>query len=386
MFSNVTNISYTVHFNWEWVVDYAISSLCSDSGNIKKLCKFSDLSLVQELKLEGHRVKPSYALFRIEMSLNNNSKRSFSIWASSQAFSIVDSKDSLYRKLNEYGISYLMPSTTLLPWDLDSIDDIRKLMNDEDFATSQLVLKSAIGSGGSGIYFVSSEQDVLNVIRNHAKKAKLYEGFIDNLITWYGNVPSWSLQRRINVVTTKNNRKTQVRVYVVICDKVCYIYNQFEVRIPLWNKSKEQFSTGIEDDIINDNDAVPYNQNRDKIATERFLIEEIEELKDSKECIFGTVFKAMQHLNQDLIQFTDDSSSFNDHYCIGIAAIDLVLENHETKQSAYILEFNNNPAMPSVNKQMSLKYKQHLFEFVRGLVMLSIDKKSAEKFNFSIVQ
>lgn len=54
---------------------------------------------------------------------------------------------------------------------------------------------------------------------------------------------------------------------------------------------------------------------------------------------------------------------------LGVVGIDLVVDE---AHRPYILEFNNNPAMPPPNKCMSENYRHHLVNFIRATVSLGL--------------
>jgi hypothetical protein len=92
----------------------------------------------------------------------------------------------------------------------------------------------------------------------------------------------------------------------------------------------------------------------------------------------------------------DNSAKYNEglitnHCNMAVAGVDIILHdisssldfnNHDVNSSdeeisrpklvPKILELNNNPAMPSVDKKMSDMYKRHLVSFVGNLISLGL--------------
>ena len=209
VFHSDSILHYTSHHNWSWVLDGAIRQLCSDQGKLNitsRICaRYRDLPSQCSINNSGKRSRIKYALFRVEMTGNVDSKGEDislegsgsavyrSVWATSLAFAFLDPKDALYRHLKSQNANHLMPKTILLDWDVNNINDI------DNLPSSPALLKAALGSGGFGLYFVNNKQDVLSIIRKHADRARSYPGFLDSLRSDYGgNVPSWSLQALIN--------------------------------------------------------------------------------------------------------------------------------------------------------------------------------------------
>ena len=151
----------------------------SPSSSIKQCRTLRELPS-QKCKKE----KSTYALFRVE-KIDTCNNKIYCNWVSSTAFIELDFKDSLYSKLKTNNDENTMPMTTLLEWDISSIDDIYWDFNCLDQTTSNncVLLKSACGSGGFGLYKCFSKSDIFQVIKYHADMAKSHDGFIQNLQT-----------------------------------------------------------------------------------------------------------------------------------------------------------------------------------------------------------
>ena len=516
LFSN-SSVDYTAHHNWLWVLNAAINQLCNDesveiTARLRNSCK--ELPSQSSLK-KPEKVK--YALFRVEVTENSSLLLSsstcprspcVSAWATSLAFAFLDPKDALYRELLLQNAGHLMPKTSLLNWDIDSLDEIGEL------PSSPALLKASLGSGGFGLYFVSNCVDVLSIIRAHSARARSFDGFLDSLRRDHGgDVPCWSLQSLVNsyrvlgvsnIVPPKSSKewntsqaanisidnilsnqaagnndndrislisdceinlrkkRCQIRVYVVFCGGHLYMYNTFEARMPSWdvdldevltppskmisrknssesgtsdppiyagdqNKSSTTKSTSgetesnhripenktlldstsekkilsveeFEEYCCSTSGARPYNKDRNKSVTERFIFDELDDLlfTDAKHAVGNCVRDAMNALKipileQTLLESYNESMNHK-HQEMAIAGIDLMLEISEENSNnekstvrapvltAYILEINNNPAMAGEDKKMSFKYKDHLISFVKNLLLLGLNEMTSEGF------
>jgi hypothetical protein len=228
----------------------------------------------------------------------------------------------------------------------------------------------------------------------------------------------------------QKGKRCQIRVYVVSCGSQMYMYETFESRIPSWDvdlddaltSSSSTFTsshmnaadTPSSESEINDinveteekiltieeferyccegTNARPYNKDRNKSVTDRFVFDELEELLIGKEIVQTCVHDAMialkiPILNQikghsDVIKndecLHNNDKFYSKHSEMAIAGIDLMLEvpsgqqNDSPVLTAYILEINNNPAMAGESKRMSELYKEHLIDFAKNLIQLGL--------------
>lgn len=422
-------IFYSAHFNWYHTVCKAVGLLASEfdieEENVNEV-RFKDLPTIQSYLVSSHlsKVRPNYSLFRVEVKIVGTSSSIVNIhstWADSQAFSFLDAKDSLFQELERQNLQDLMPKTILIPWDVKTEDQLTVILNSDVLPHPNNLLKSAVGSGGSALYFVNTLSDVLEVVKSHANRAMQFEGFIDGLKkSNNGKVPSWSIQRLISpVYSLKHSCKTQVRVYVVKCMNSLYICNSFEVRLPYWDNTStclEEFNSSsrsdnvnlqrsdIESILVGEGCAIPYNEGRNKSETQRFHLDEIDDLSGSYMAIHTVVSTAFKALATP-IQINDDNESNqydfhrNNQFKtnrIAVAGIDVVVEIACKSTSdlhdkhirngfrAYIIEVNSNPALASPDKRMSDKYKAHLDNFIYGIVKLGLNA-SVDSYNESAI-
>ena len=287
-----------------------------------------------------------------------------------------------------------------------------------------------------------------------------------------------------------STKRCQIRVYVVSCGLHLYMYDTYEARLPSWNidlegvltaassaqgvslnttttttpsQSKERMTQEIISetqesvDSLGDSaeetmtvdefetyccsggNARPYNQERNKSITERFIFEELPDLEFAKETVGNCVRDAMKALHVPILHQMNANSQVANPTEVGvihrsdsgrlhnltsiekstlsdklqngctsnlndksptemaICGIDLMLEIVENgfigeeekflKSSkpefrAFILEVNNNPAMASNGKLMSIKYRNHLIQFVKNSLLLGLGESNMRDLNF----
>lgn len=378
---------YTAHHNWAWIVALGLADLGAEA----KAAIAASSSRKQEAQTkaeEGRTVtrcsrardlpsqqqgRPAYALFRVE----SGSEAERGVWCTSTALEFLDAKDALYEHLP----AEAMPDTLLLDWDCISDDgSIEKFLLTHD----KVLLKAALGSGGSGLYFVDSCEAVLAVLKGHAARAQREDGFLDKLrLDNGGRVPRWSLQTLLTPVLV-GGRKSQVRAYIVFIEDDdqphCYFYSCFEVRLPNWEAeiATADYTTmdDYEREVCGGSDAVPYNRGRIKADTERLLLSECAELTGAQEAIEKTLTSAFRVLRSELT--TRKGISNSAYVKVAVVGVDLLLEHcgggaEDSSLVASILEVNNNPAMANPLKhRMSLLYKEHLGTFFHDLTELSM--------------
>ena len=353
--------------------------------------------------------------------------------------------------------------------------------------------------------------DIEHLVYNHRLIAEKKEGFMEDLSkTFYGtsssNVLCWSLQDvisgvRVNsptsitsagaaavgcsggtgdadVVTAHTSasassavtssirtcvddvnkavkRRCQVRVHQVMIKDELFLYNSYEVRLPMWDEDLDglleyeynlynnnnnrnnsngssndynsscknihipQWTNSLENDYCGNGHARPYNEQRNKTETERYLLSELPELQGGCQeavtsCVRGLfeklkpVFVSRYHASkmvgpagthaemsnvfdttvilQSLRNPTSSSTSCATTTAAAAAArgirnltdaaiigVDLVLTKENGEFSAHIVEINNNPAMPSSDgKKMSSKYRDHLSQLVGSMMHLAM--------------
>lgn len=393
------SLHYTAHHNWAWVLGEAIECLHNDSIECKLELRFSNLPS-QQISKE----KPTYALFRVELTGSTDIIKSY---ASSLCFAYLDPKDALYLEMKEVNVEHCMPKSLLLEWDREEVIDV------SIFPSNPALLKASLGSGGFGLYFVYSSHDITEVIKSHKARAERVEGFLDGLRRDYTTIPHWSLQQLVPSVRVANqNRKCQLRAYVVECNGNLYLFNEYEVRIPCWDidldavladelrRSKElpadsntdgdlanRWSYEVENECCGRGNARPYNEQRNKGKTERYLLDEIPELVGCRGAMTRVLRESMKAMKQKILSKSCGDTSSSSKSSMAIAGVDLLVARKTPSElaagdptdlfNAYIVEINNNPAMPHPEKHMSSRYRQHLVTLVSSILKLGI-KAAAE--------
>lgn len=143
------------HFNWDWIVCIAANEISQSDyitpvstdknilntvqpSNITKV-SFRQLYSVQRQKClhPEVKIKPSYALFRLEITEAIELPEKLSsepdirgVWADSDAFSFLDAKDSLFRHLKTVGYENAMPPTIMIPWDVTDRNELNRICDD----------------------------------------------------------------------------------------------------------------------------------------------------------------------------------------------------------------------------------------------------------------
>lgn len=400
---------YCSHYNWHWVIADALENYSSRVVHCKS---YRDLP-----SQKASKAPRRYSLFNVELFSTIN-KKWYGAWCISPGFEFLDAKDALYKQFLKYRFQSVMPRTSLISWDSSNEDDIG------DLPSIPALLKAALGSGGYGIYYVYNKSDALRIIKNHAKKALSVPDFHKKLIETYHQVPDWSLQDIIPSTLINNDQKCQIRAYIVLCNRHLYLYQTFEIRIPHWREidafsdidlsSHEADFFSFEDEIPTDihNRSRPYNYGRVKTSTQRHLLSEFEELRDKTGILTDMLVKAFSALEQCILENTPPAMPFelkplslsswsvNDVHddfmhesitnhlnTVAIAGIDIML--HRDTNVPYIVEINNNPAMPTKGKNMSQEYALHLPLLLRNILNLSVTTAAlnhstlmADKYNF----
>lgn len=281
-------------------------------------------------------------------------------------------------------VEYL-PATMLLPWDLTETADIV-------WSEFPALLKAPLGSGGNSLYLVQSVEDVVSIVSSHALQARSTPGFLDSLQLQYHRIPSWSLQRIVPSLRI-NNQKCQFRVYLIALNDEIYAYHQIEVRIPTWNDQQStdaNISTALAFDQIMcaNSTALPYNHNRVKTETKRVLLKElngldIDRIQTNIRDLMTRAFSSLQHHFQLTFHHHSKKSHFflpSFHLCeLAVGGVDVMVDGD---YRPFIVEMNNNPAMPSSNKQMSSAYRAHLITFVKELIAFGMNRNNHDHSSF----
>lgn len=393
---------FTCHHNWRWVVEAGCERCCDGLLDSTKVSRFKELP--------GYQMAiKTYALFRLD--IRSASETLLRVGTTNVCMEHLDPKDALFRIMDNEVYRSCMPMNYLISWDAESFSFIP--------AQFPMLLKAPLGSGGYGLYYVYNWEDVRQLLNGHKRRAEKEVNFLDSLRNDYGEVPSWSLQRIIPSVKYIFNgipRKCQFRGYLVICHGKLFLYKHYEVRMPLWNididntirrehelyknsalqsssmaatltSARNRWSYEVENECCGSGHARPYNEERNKSQTERFLLSEVfpheTHETESFSCVYGALRACLLHLARgiqaSIEQHRNHALEAEIEASLAIAGVDLLVEElcdavgQVRRYQAYVVELNNNPAMANPDKhRMSQRYKLHLIEFAKNTMELGI--------------
>lgn len=136
---------------------------------------------------------------KIELCDPSDNTIIFAAHGSSTAFDGLEDKDELVRTVKRCRCDHLnfTPPSVLISWDV-SKDECRNVVGKdlpvlaENTSDKKVaVLKEPMGSQGKGIYFVSTEEDIHDIINDHHQRALKEPQLLDGLIEAKGRIPSW---------------------------------------------------------------------------------------------------------------------------------------------------------------------------------------------------
>jgi hypothetical protein len=410
------NFHYTAHYNWQWVVTAAADKFQKEFESLVYQTNDCKRYRLLPSSQSDDKKKAEYSLFRVDL-VSNQADVLAKIRLSSQGFADLDPKDALFRRLKDSGAVYCMPESILISWDAADGD----LPETLPFVPS--LLKAPMGSGGFGLYYVYHPRDIVPILKNHRLRAEREPHFMENLINSYGGAqPSWSLQEVITSVkgsvpiednSSIDKRRTQIRVYVVLCDNQLFLYDGVEVRMPLWDcdidevlaqetaafssnvitehhsdnvKQRRPWLDTVEEECCGEGNARPYNEQRNKKETCRFMLEEIPELITARDEIVRCVQTAFIALKDSILQrhlnYLPENIDGVKEVSMAVVGVDLLATHYSTDSHRIVMvEVNNNPAMPGEKKQMSDSYRQHLIDMVDNIMQLGVAHSLSASFS-----
>ena len=219
--------------------------------------------------------------------------------------------------------------------------------------------------------------------------------------------------------------------YVILVNGEMFLYPVYEVRLPYWSIPLDdilasetassslsssssgkgpEWSDSVERLCVGSGRARPYNEGRDKKRTRRMLLSEIDELRQAgagqavRSCVQGffagitALIAERRKRKEECLRDVSSAESAvmgaleKDGSVIGprivgrsvaVLGVDLVISEKSSSSSsgsssgngldAYIVEVNNNPAMPSPTKHsMSEQYRQHLVDLAAAIIGLGL--------------
>jgi hypothetical protein len=153
---------------------------------------------------------PAMSTLRIDIVSNQNNDLSLSSntngrqWTlasfhgTSEAFDGLEDKDEFVRTLKRCRCEHLelSPPSVLINWDVSQKecmnlvgDSMPTLLGNE--GKNVAVLKEPMGKSGAGVFFVHDAQEIHEIIEVNRKQAQEESGFLDDLISQKGRIPSW---------------------------------------------------------------------------------------------------------------------------------------------------------------------------------------------------
>jgi len=360
---------------------------------------------------------------RVEIVSNSNTHNEISrpwilkaFHCTSQAFDSLDDKDELARTLRRCRCEQLAisPPSQLINWDVTK-EECKNLVGnslpcllEEDRNTSTstriAVLKEPMGSRGTGVFFVRDADEIHSIIEDHRQRAVSEDGFLDNLISQKGRIPSWVLQAEVKpCLLIRDRRKFHIRTYIVCVETNAlldeplngeeeedlmktYIYNRHEIRI-----ASESVTTSDEEESG--------ERNRGAHITETF---DRKLLQDEPELVKRNLSAKVEHfvatavdallpdMERRIVMSAEASEGENDNsrgcmvlpHKFAIAGLDLMVTEDER---IYLLEVNVNPAAPPP-ETVPDEFQSHLIGFFRDTMELVTSRRESTRNNFYFTQ
>jgi Tubulin-tyrosine ligase family len=380
-------IEYSVRSPWEWVLAKVESDIpmkhCKDRTAM--VSGFLQPTPNRMRRAAKKRIQPCTVRFDL---IDKKGKLLEAYHGISSALDGLEDKDELVRTFQRCRADHLgfTPPSTLIRWDA-TLSECQNMVRDwpvlpENKESKVAVLKEPIGSQGEGIYFVSTVDDLYEILEKHRNRAIMEgQGFLDSIMEQKGRIPSWVLQAEVHPpLLIRNNRKFHIRSYVVAIE--CpeenhlvnlYLYNRHEVRI-----------AGM---AVTDVDAT----NRDRRAhitngangntTARVLMNTVDELAEHQHALEYFSAKVLNHLLPDICRRVEVTRSehppeIHKHM---LAGLDIMM-THDLK--FVLLEVNVNPAAPpEINSPPD--FTKHLVGFMTDMKNLVLGYDAP---NFTIME
>lgn len=201
----------TVHFfvrhPWQWVMKEIASESMIEAVNATDLPSanlpadaptFTPSTPATRRRREAKKFKGPSTL-KLEISDPDTKSVFFAVHGSSSALDGLEDKDELVRTLQRCRCDNLnlSPPARLLSWDVTHDECIKIIGNDwpvleeNTCEKKYAVLKEPMGSQGKGIFFVLTLEEIHKIVDEHRQRAINESGFLDNLISVKGRIPSW---------------------------------------------------------------------------------------------------------------------------------------------------------------------------------------------------
>lgn len=378
-------IKYVVLKPWQWIMDNIRKENMSEVSSPAELPSFlaaqanpsvKDFTPTTRRRRAAQKQRPTSSL-KIEICDSSGKKVLFAAHGSSAALDGLEDKDELIRTMQRCRCDHknISPPSLLINWDV-SHEECLNLVGKElpCLAGNQLkdkyvVLKKPMGSGGDGVFFVRTAEEIHVIVEAQQKRAHDDPGFLDELIAAKGRIPSWVLQAEVHpCLLIKGRRKFHIRTYVVVLEMLyspdlleAFIFNRHEVRIAGLPVPVEE---------VDRDRGIHITNGGLTDSTERILLDEVEELtsrgmKEKIELFVGTTF------GKDIIQDMAGRIRVSANDCptackFAVAGLDLMVTEDNR---IYLLEVNANPAAPR-EATVTGRFKTHLQGFMHDLTTL----------------
>lgn len=130
---------------------------------------------------------------------NDENVLQFAAHGNSSAMDSLEDKDELVRAFQRCRCDHLniTPPSVLLNWDvtheecLNVVGDELPSLEENKDEKKYAVLKEPMGSQGQGIHFVSSAEEIFDVVERQHKRALEERELLNRLIEAKGRIPSW---------------------------------------------------------------------------------------------------------------------------------------------------------------------------------------------------
>jgi hypothetical protein len=383
----MSSIEYTARSPWEWVLGKVAAesdvpmNYCKD----RKEMKSALLQPTPNAKRRHAKKHKQPCTVRFDL-LDADGKLEEAHHGSSSALDGLEDKDELVRTFQRCRADALgfTPASTLIRWDATLLEcqnmvrDWPVLRGNE--GTTMAVLKEPIGSQGAGIYFVSSVEEIFDIIDKHRNRA-INEGsaFLDSIMEQKGRIPSWCLQAEVHPpLLIRSHRKFHIRSYVVVmeCPEESlvnlYLYNRHEVRIA---------SIPVTDCESPRDRRAHITNGANGNSTARVLLNTLDELAPYQQGLEFWCATMLTHLLPDITRRVVHTASeqppeIKKHI---LAGMDIMMTED---YRFHLLEVNVNPAAPPENMTPP-DFTRHLVGFMTDLKNLVLGHGAP---NFCIVE
>lgn len=378
----MSSIEYTVRSPWEWVLEQVESDVpMKRCVNSKEMASAMLAPTPNTRRKLNQKKGPQPCTLRLDV-VDQGGRLIEAHHGTSSALNGLEDKDELVRTFQrcravDFGIT---PPSTLIRWDATLQECQNVIKNLPTLETNSehtiAVLKEPIGSRGEGIYFVSSVQEIFDILEKNRKQAvKEGEDFLDTIMEQKGRIPSWVLQAEVHPpLLIRGERKFHIRSYVVGTECLeenhllnLYVYNRHEVRIaamPVTDGDTERDPMAhITNGSVNGG-----------TSTQRVVMDAVEELAHRQQALEHFLANALTTLLPDIIRrvgytSTEQPPEIQKHIMSGF---DIMMTSD---YRFYILEVNVNPAAPS-KATASEDFTKHLVGFMTDLKSLVLGHDS----------